>query len=127
MLLYHAEAFCSGADSEGEVDRVACRRPRHPCEPYGSFLGKRLLGLPTLHLKAGERELSMAKAKAGDKPKGAKPIYNARARASPDGEYMQTIGAAWPFEKGDGLVVKLQFIPTDWNGDFILVPPKDDK
>ena len=62
-----------------------------------------------------------------EKPKGAKPTYNARARASPDSDYMQTIGAAWPFNEGDGLVVNLQFVPTNWDGKFILVPPKDDE
>jgi hypothetical protein len=39
---------------------------------------------------------------------------------------MMTIGAAWPFNEGDGLVVKLQMVPTQWSGDFILVPPKDE-
>jgi hypothetical protein len=66
----------------------------------------------------------MAKAKQ-DKPKGNKPVYNARARQGPDSEFMTTIGAAWPFNEGDGLVVKLNFLPLD--GQFILVPPKADE
>lgn len=69
----------------------------------------------------------MAKAEENDRPRGGKPIYIARARASPDGDYMQSIGAAWPFDKGDGLVVKLQFLPVNWDGSFILVTPKDEK
>jgi hypothetical protein len=39
---------------------------------------------------------------------------------------MQTIGAAWAFKEGTGYVIKLQFLPTNWSGDFILVPPKED-
>jgi hypothetical protein len=66
----------------------------------------------------------MAKPKQ-DKPKGNKPVYNARARQGPDSEFMTTIGAAWPFNEGDGLVVKLNFLPLD--GQFILVPPKADE
>ena len=57
-----------------------------------------------------------------EKPKGNKPVYNVRARQGPDSEFMTTIGAAWPFNEGDGLVVKLNFLPLD--GQFILVPPK---
>lgn len=62
---------------------------------------------------------------AAEKPKGNKPVYIARARQGPDSEYMQTVGAAWPFESGDGFVVKLQFVPTNWDGSFLLVQPKD--
>ena len=66
-----------------------------------------------------------------DKPRsegngnGRKPAYIARAKQSPDSDFMVTIGAAWPFKEGDGLVVKLQMTPTKWDGDFILVPPKE--
>jgi hypothetical protein len=68
----------------------------------------------------------MAKAKeTAERPKGNKPVYVARARQGAESEYMQTIGAAWPFNEGDGLVVTLQFIPTNWDGKFILVPPKE--
>jgi len=59
-------------------------------------------------------------------PRGNKPLYIARAKQTPDSEVMVTIGAAWPFNQGDGLVVKLQTVPTQWAGDFILVPPKDE-
>lgn len=60
-----------------------------------------------------------------ERPKGAKPIYNARVRQNPESDFMVTIGAAWPFNEGDGLVVSLSLIPTNWDGKFILVPPKD--
>jgi hypothetical protein len=62
-----------------------------------------------------------------ERPKGAKPIYNARVKQNPDSDFMVTIGAAWPFNQGDGLVVQLNLIPTNWDGKFILVPPKDDE
>ena len=60
------------------------------------------------------------------RPRGNKPLYIARARQTPESDVMVTIGAAWPFNQGDGLVVKLQMIPTQWSGDFILVTPKDE-
>ena len=63
----------------------------------------------------------MAKAKKGQKPK-----YVARAKQVPASDYMQTIGAAWPFREGEGLVVKLHSLPVNWDGDFILVVPKDE-
>lgn len=60
--------------------------------------------------------------------RGSKPVYIVRAKQGEDSEYMTTIGAAFAFKEGDGLVVKLQFIPTaNKNGmSFILVPPKDE-
>ena len=57
-------------------------------------------------------------------PKGNKPKYIVRARQGEDSEYMTTIGAAWEFNDGDGLVVTLHFLPLD--GSFILVAPKND-
>lgn len=65
-------------------------------------------------------------AKPKEPAKGNKPQYIARARQRPDSEFMHTIGAAWPFKEGDGLVIKLHMVPTDWTGEFILVPPKAD-
>ena len=64
-------------------------------------------------------------AKAQTTPKGNRPVYIARAKQTPDSDMMVTIGAAWPFNEGDGLVVSLTLIPTNWDGKFILVPPKD--
>lgn len=59
----------------------------------------------------------------GGTSKGSRPIYHARAKQSPDSDYMTTIGAAWQFKEGEGLVVRLHFLPLD--GQFILVPPKE--
>lgn len=58
---------------------------------------------------------------------GSKPKYIARAKQSPDSDYMITIGAAWPFREGEGLVVKLQSLPIQWDGDFLLVEPKEEE
>ena len=67
----------------------------------------------------------MSKSKDDEKPKGGRPVYHVRAKQGPDSDFMTTIGAAWPFNQGDGLVVKLNFLPLD--GQFILVPPKADE
>ena len=58
--------------------------------------------------------------------KGNKPKYIARAKKTDDNDYMQTIGAAWPFKEGEGLVVKLDVTPMNWSGEFILVEPKEE-
>ena len=55
--------------------------------------------------------------------KGDKPIYTVRARQEPDSEYMTTVGSAWKFKKGEGLVVKIHSMPVNWDGSFILVTP----
>ena len=59
--------------------------------------------------------------------KGAKPIYLAKCKQTADSDFMHTLGAAWAFKEGDGLVVKLQTIPTGWDGSFILVKPKTEE
>ena len=56
--------------------------------------------------------------------KGAKPAYLAKCKQSADSEFMHTLGAAWPFKEGEGLVVKLTTIPVGWDGGMILVKPK---
>ena len=57
--------------------------------------------------------------------KGEKPVFNARAKKEPESEYMTTIGAAWAFREGEGYVVRLERLPVNWDGSFILVPPKE--
>jgi hypothetical protein len=64
--------------------------------------------------------------------RGKRPVYNVRARQGPaaDGtpsEYFSTVGAVWPWEKGDGFVLKLDFVPLNGDGSFLLVPPKDNE
>ena len=67
-----------------------------------------------------------------EKPKGKRPTYVVRARQGPqaDGtpnEYFTTVGAVWPWETGDGFVLKLDFVPLNGDGTFLLVPPKTDE
>lgn len=61
-----------------------------------------------------------------NQPKGDKPVFVARAKQRPNEDFMTTIGAAWPFKDGEGFVVKLHSTPVQWDGSFILVPPKDE-
>ena len=72
-----------------------------------------------------EVRFGIAPAALVERPKGSKPIYNARVKQNPDSDFMVTIGAAWPFNQGGGLVAQLNLIPTNWDGKFILVTPKD--
>lgn len=58
---------------------------------------------------------------------GAKPLYLAKARQTPESEFLIVIGAVWPFKNGEGFVVKLHSVPTDWRGDMILVKPQADE
>jgi uncharacterized protein (DUF736 family) len=56
------------------------------------------------------------------------PDYVVRARQSPDSEYWLTIGAAWTanFKDGTtGISVKINNQPIGWNGDCLLMRPKD--
>jgi hypothetical protein len=62
--------------------------------------------------------------------KGDRPAYNVRAktgRKDGDGrDVFTTIGAAWPFNNGDGLNVRLSVLPVNFDGQLMLVPPKDE-
>lgn len=57
-----------------------------------------------------------------------KPDLVARCKQSPDSDFWITIGAAWTAKIGDGTgySVKLHTVPTHWNGDFLLMPPKEE-
>lgn len=57
--------------------------------------------------------------------KGSKPQYIVRARQTPDSDFMITIGAAWEFKDGDGFVVRVDMLPTKWNGTMLLTPNKN--
>ena len=62
--------------------------------------------------------------------KGSRPIYNVRAktgRKDDNGnDIFMTVGAAWPFERGDGLNVRINALPVAFDGQLMLVPPKED-
>ncbi|MDP2367255.1 hypothetical protein [Rhodoferax sp.] len=87
-----------------------------------------LLG-PYPHFNIGGRKrATLVKDKVpAERSRGNRPQYIARAKQDPEKDFMVTIGAAFPFNNGDGFVVKLSMTPTSWNGDFILVPPKADE
>ena len=57
-----------------------------------------------------------------------KPDLVARCKQSPDSDFWITIGAAWTAKIGDGTgySVRLHMIPTNWNGDLLLMPPKEE-
>ena len=87
----------------------------------------RSTGRPHPTIIGGRKRDTLAKSKAEpEKPRGNKPQFIVRAKQAPDSEYMQTIGAAWPFREGEGFVVKLHSLPIKWDGDMILVPPKSE-
>ena len=71
----------------------------------------------------------MAKAAQKVEPqKGAKPDYVARARQAPGSDYFITIGAAWAKtgDKGTYMSVKLNNLPLNFDGSFLLMKPLDD-
>lgn len=58
-----------------------------------------------------------------------RPEFVVRARQSPDSDFWQNIGAVWPAQLKDGQVgysMKLHFIPTNWDGSALLLPPKEE-
>ena len=54
-----------------------------------------------------------------------KPVFIARAKETPDNDRWMSIGAVWNFKEGDGYAVRLNCLPTNWDGTMILVAPKD--
>ncbi len=60
---------------------------------------------------------------------GNRPLYNVRAKTGRKGEdgkdIFMTVGAAWPFEQGDGLNVRINSLPVGFDGQLMLVPPRD--
>ena len=79
----------------------------------------------------GESEVEMSNLKkpAKAEPEARKPTLIARCKQSPDSDFWVTIGAAWPADLGGGKTgfsVKLHTVPTRWDGDFLLMPPKDE-
>ena len=66
--------------------------------------------------------------KAQPEPETRKPDFVVRARQAPDSEYWVTLGVAWSFKDGkQGFSVKLQTVPTNWDGQFLLLPPLEAK
>jgi hypothetical protein len=61
---------------------------------------------------------------------GNRPVYNVRAKTgrkdSEGKDIFMTVGAAWPFERGDGLNVRINALPINFDGQLMLVVSKDD-
>jgi hypothetical protein len=72
----------------------------------------------------------MARSSARTGSGGSRPLYNVRAKTGrKDGEgkdIFTTVGAAWSFDSGDGLNVRLNLLPVNFDGHLMLVPPKDE-
>lgn len=62
-------------------------------------------------------------------PEKRQPDYVVRAKQSPDSDYWDTIGAGWTanFKDGStGISVKINRQPIGWNGDCLLMRPKEE-
>jgi hypothetical protein len=62
--------------------------------------------------------------------KGHMPAFNVRAKTGRkddnDKDIFMTVGAAWPFQNGTGFNVKINALPVNFDGQLMLVEPKDD-
>lgn len=56
------------------------------------------------------------------------PDLVARCKQSPDSEFWVTIGAAWTADINGkkGYSVRLHTLPVNFDGSFLLMPPKED-
>ena len=54
--------------------------------------------------------------------KDAKPQYVALAKKSLDSEYIITVGVGWKIKDGGGIVLRLDLLPTKWDGIILLKP-----
>jgi hypothetical protein len=52
--------------------------------------------------------------------KDQKPQYVALAKQSVDSEFMVTVGVGWKVKDGDGIVLRLDLLPTKWDGIVLL-------
>jgi hypothetical protein len=55
---------------------------------------------------------------------GSKPHYLVRAKQNPDSEFYISLGVGWNAKDG-AISVKLHSIPTNWNGDMLLLVQKE--
>ena len=57
-------------------------------------------------------------------------MYNVRAKTGRKDEggsdIFVTVGAAWPFNSGDGFNVKINTLPIGFDGTLMLVLPKEE-
>jgi hypothetical protein len=62
-----------------------------------------------------------------DELKGSKPQYVAFARQSLDSEYIVTVGSGWKVKGDDTIVLRLDLLPTKWDGTILLARSKNKK
>jgi hypothetical protein len=59
-----------------------------------------------------------------------RPAYNVRAKTGrkdeSDRDVFVTVGAAWPFGSGEGFNVKINMLPVNFDGQLMLIPPKEE-
>jgi hypothetical protein len=58
---------------------------------------------------------------------GLKPQYTALSKQSPDSEFMVTVGVAWKLKDSDTIVLRLDLIPTKWDGTILLTRNKKER
>lgn len=87
------------------------------------------MGTEVLREEDRVAKASSATKGSGSAPKGNRPLYNVRAKVREDNDgnaIFATVGAAWPFNQGDGLNVRINMLPVNFDGTLMLVPPKDE-
>jgi hypothetical protein len=56
-----------------------------------------------------------------------RPDFIVRAKDG-ESEFWHTLGAAWSFTNGKpGYAVRLNLVPTNFDGSFILIPPLEEQ
>ena len=60
-------------------------------------------------------------------PKGSKPSFNIRAKTGrkddQGNDIFMTVGAAWPFNNGNGFNIKINSLPVPFDGTLMMVEP----
>jgi hypothetical protein len=71
---------------------------------------------------------STNKPKPANDDRGKKPDWTVRARTSPESDFFINCGAAWNIEVNgkEAISLKLQSIPVQTDGSFLLLRPKED-
>jgi hypothetical protein len=63
--------------------------------------------------------------------RGAKPAFMVRAKTgrqdAQERDIFVTVGAAWPWERGNGYNVKIDTLPVAFDGYLLLAEPKEDE
>ena len=70
----------------------------------------------------------MAKPAPKEEKKESKVAFVLRAKQAPDSEYWMSAGVAFEANIGGevGYSIKLNQLPVNWNGDLLMMRPKED-